>query len=91
MSIVGEQVWLVSVTSEPAEDEVGNPSLTGYFIHASAEGAAKGLRDALAEVGSNALIPELIAFETDETGYHGSITIDGQIISCSVASLAVNV
>lgn len=92
MSIVGEQVWLVMVTTEPAEEELGNPSLTGYFIHASAEGAAKGLRDTLAEVGSNTLIPELIAFETDETGgYHGSITIDGQIISCSVASLTVNV
>jgi hypothetical protein len=26
MSVVGEQVWLVMVTSEPADEEPGNPS-----------------------------------------------------------------
>ncbi len=42
MSIVGEQVWLVMVTTEPAEEELGNPSLTGYFVHATAEVLHKG-------------------------------------------------
>jgi hypothetical protein len=49
------------------------------------------LRDALAEVGGEALTTELFAFETDETGDHGSLTFDHQVISCSVASLTVNV
>lgn len=91
MTIAGEEVWLVMVTTEPAEEEPGNPSLTGYFVHASAEGAAQRLREALAEVGGGTLTPELFAFETDETGYHGSVTFDGQVISCSVASLMVGV
>jgi len=92
MSAVGEDIWLVMVTTEPAGEELDNPSLTGYFVHASAEGAAERLRHALAEVGRGAITitPELFAFETDETGYHGSLTIDDQVISCSVASLTVN-
>ena len=47
MSAVGEKVWLVAVTEEPAELEPGNPSITGHFLYASAEGAFDGLRDAL--------------------------------------------
>lgn len=90
MSVAGEEVWLVMVTTEPADEEAGNPSLTGYFVHATAEGAARGLRETLAEVGSGVLTPELFAFETDETGYHGSVTLDDQVISCSVAPLIVN-
>jgi hypothetical protein len=32
---IGDKVWLVTVTTEPAEETEGNPSLTGYFLHAS--------------------------------------------------------
>ncbi len=37
---IGDKVWLVTVTTEPAEETEGNPSLTGYFIHATLEHAA---------------------------------------------------
>ena len=57
MSMAGKQVWLVVVTTEPAKEEPGSSSLAGYFLHASAEGVAQGLRETLAEVGSGALTP----------------------------------
>jgi hypothetical protein len=72
---IGDKVWLVTVTTEPAEETEGNPSLTGYFLHASREGAADGLRSALAECGVDELIPELFETEFEEDGtYHGSFT-----------------
>jgi hypothetical protein len=60
MSVAGETVWLVAVTEEPAEPEPGNPSMTGHFLYASAEGAAEGLRDKLDEMGLDDLPPELL-------------------------------
>jgi hypothetical protein len=90
MSAAGEQVWLVTVTTEPAEDEPGHPSITGYFVHASPDGAFDGLRGALAECGIDDLIPELFESERDEDGrYHGSFTIDDQLVSYSVFALTV--
>jgi hypothetical protein len=87
---VGDKVWLVTVTTEPAEETEGNPSLTGYFLHASREGAADGLRDALAELGIEELIPELFESEFEEDGtYHGSFTIDDQLVSYTVGELTV--
>jgi hypothetical protein len=87
---VGDKVWLVTVTTEPAEETEGNPSLTGYFLHASREGAANGLRDALAELGIEELIPELFESEFEEDGtYHGSFTIDDQLVSYTVGELTV--
>ena len=56
----------VTVTTEPAEETEGNPSLTGYFLHASREGPADGLRSALAECGVDELIPELFETEFEE-------------------------
>ena len=68
----------------------GNLSLTGYFLHASREGAADGLRDALAELGIEELIPELFESEFEEDGtYHGSFTIDDQLVSYTVGELTV--
>jgi hypothetical protein len=90
MSAAGEQVWLVTVTTEPAEEEPGNPSLTGYFVHASPEGAADGLRDALDECGIDDLPPELFDGEFEEDGYHGSFAIDNQLVSYNVFALTVH-
>ena len=39
---IGDKVWLVTVTTEPAEETEGNPSLTGYFLHASREAPPTG-------------------------------------------------
>jgi hypothetical protein len=79
-------VWLVTVTTEPAEETEGNPSLTGYFLHASREGAAAGLRSALAECGVDELIPELFETEFEEDG---SFTLDDQLVSYAVMGLTV--
>ena len=86
----GDKVWHVTVTTEPAEETEGNPALTGYFLHASREGAADGLRDALAELGIEELIPELFESEFEEDGtYHASFTIDDQLVSYTVGELTV--
>lgn len=88
---VGDKVWLVTITTEPPEETEGNPSLTGYFLHASAEGAASGLREQLDELGIDDLIPELFESEFEEDGtYHGSFTIGDQLVSYAVAELTVN-
>jgi hypothetical protein len=93
MSVVGEKVLLVAVTEEPAEPEPGNPSMTGHFLHASAEGAGEGLREVLDEMGIDDMPPELLTstqFEEEIDTYHGSFTIDDKLISYIVASLTVN-
>ena len=87
---ISDKVWLVTVTTEPAEETEGNPSLTGYFLHASREGAADGLRSALAECGVDELIPELFETQFEEDGtYHGSFTLDDQLVSYAVMGLTV--
>ena len=89
MSVVGEKVWLVAVTEEPAEPEPGNPSITGHHLYASAE----GLRDTLDEMGIDDMPPELLTetqFEEEIGTYHGSFTIDDKLISYIVAALTVN-
>jgi hypothetical protein len=93
MSVVGEKVWLVAVTEEPAEPEPGNPSMTGHFLYASAEGAFDGLRDALDELGVDDMPPELLTeteFHEEIGTYHGSFPIDDKLISYIVAALTVN-
>jgi hypothetical protein len=88
MSVAGETVWLVAVTEEPAEPEPGNPSMTGHFLYASAEGAAEGLRDKLDEMP-----PELLTetqFEEEIGAYFGSFTIDEKLVSFIVVPLSVN-
>jgi hypothetical protein len=48
------------------------------------------LRDALAELGIEELIPELFESEFEEDGtYHGSFTIDDQLVSYTVGELTV--
>jgi len=93
MSVVGAKVWLVAVTEEPAEPEPGNPSMTGHFLYASAEGAGEGLRDILDEMGIDDMPPELLTetqFEEEIGTYHGSFTIDDKLISYIVAPLTIN-
>ncbi|OBB25228.1 hypothetical protein A5792_29645 [Mycolicibacterium peregrinum] len=92
MSVTGQPIWLVTVTTEPAEEEPGNPSLTGYFAHASPEGAIAGLQAATAECGIDDSAPELFEGEFEEggeAGYHGSFTIDDQLISYHVFPLTM--
>ncbi|WP_163887830.1 hypothetical protein [Mycolicibacterium hippocampi] len=87
---VGDKVWLVTVTTEPAEETPGNPTMTGYFIHASPDGAADRLREALDECGVDDMPPELFESEFEDDGtYHGSFTIDEQLLSYTVAELTV--
>lgn len=87
---VGDKVWLVAVTTQPGEQTEGNPALTGYFVHASADGAASGLRETLAEIGIDDLIPELFECEFEDDGtYHGSFTIEDQLVSYVVTELTV--
>lgn len=93
MSVVGETVWLVAVTEEPAEPEPGNPSITGHFLYVSAEAAAEGLRDTLDEMGIDDMPPELlteIQFEEETGAYHGSFVIDDKLISFIIGPLTVN-
>lgn len=92
MSAAGGRVWLVTVTTEPDEEEPGNPSLTGYFVHASPEGAVAGLQAAIAECGIDDTIPDLFEGEFQnggEGGYHGSFTINDQFVSYQVLPLSV--
>ncbi|WP_133057934.1 hypothetical protein [Mycolicibacterium conceptionense] len=80
------------MTTEPAEDEPGNPSLAGYFVHASPEGAIGGLRDAIAEFGIDDSTPELFEGEFEEggdAGYHGSFTAGDQFVSYQVVPLTI--
>ena len=52
--------------------------------------SAHGLRDTLAELGVDELIPELFETEFDDDGtYHGSFTIDDQLVSYTVGELTV--
>ncbi len=69
---VGDKVWLVTVTTEPAEETEGNPSLTGYFLHASREGAADGLRDPLAELG----IEHRMRYHVADSHHHAYLGAD---------------
>ena len=48
------------------------------------------LRDTLAELGVDELIPELFETEFEDDGtYHGSFTIDDQLVSYTVGELIV--
>jgi hypothetical protein len=52
--------------------------------------SAHGLRDTLAELGVDELIPELCETEFEDDGtYHGSFMIDDQLVSYTVGELIV--
>lgn len=89
MSAVGEQIWLVTVTTESI-DEAGAPqSLTGYFLHTSLATAAGRLRDTLVELGIGDLAPETFELQQDDDVYHGGVTIGDQRVSYKIFDLAV--
>ncbi|MBS9532631.1 hypothetical protein KIH27_03410 [Mycobacterium sp. M1] len=89
MSAIGEQVWLVTVTTEPIEPTHESPSLTGYFIHSSLATAAERLRETLVELGIGDLSPDSFELELDDDVYHGSRTIGDQQVSYKIFDLTV--
>lgn len=95
MSVVGEKIWLVTITAESTDRKPGEKGTTGHRLYASAEGAAEGLRDMFDEMlGIDDLPPAVVtdskALEELDGAFYGDFVIDGKQIDYLVVPVIVD-